>query len=396
MKRLLILEDGSVYEGTAFGADHFQVGELVFNTGMSGYQEVLSDLSYCGQIVMMTYPMIGNYGINHDDFESLDPAVFGFVVRECCEQPSNFRSDYTLDEFLKMKNIPGIQGVDTRAITRKLRTSGTMRAIMADEGADVEEIVKILKNTELMHDQVARVSTRNPFPIPNRGRRVVLMDFGAKLGIIRELSKRNCDLTVVPYDTDAQSILDLKPDGVMLSNGPGDPKDVPEAVATIRELMGKVPLFGICLGHQLISLASGANTVKLKFGHRGCNHPVINLASGKVEMTSQNHGYAVELDSLEGTDLVMTHQALNDKSVEGVRHTKYPVFSVQYHPEASPGPEDSNYLFDQFMELREKEHADYDKAYRYQEDPGDRFRTDRHRTGCRIRLCRKSGVSVAA
>ena len=352
MKRLLILEDGSVYEGTAFGADHFQVGELVFNTGMSGYQEVLSDLSYCGQIVMMTYPMIGNYGINHDDFESLDPAVFGFVVRECCEQPSNFRSDYTLDEFLKMKNIPGIQGVDTRAITRKLRTSGTMRAIMADE-----EIVKILKNTELMHDQVARVSTRNPFPIPNRGRRVVLMDFGAKLGIIRELSKRNCDLTVVPYDTDAQSILDLKPDGVMLSNGPGDPKDVPEAVATIRELMGKVPLFGICLGHQLISLASGANTVKLKFGHRGCNHPVINLASGKVEMTSQNHGYAVELDSLEGTDLVMTHQALNDKSVEGVRHTKYPVFSVQYHPEASPGPEDSNYLFDQFMELMEKEHA---------------------------------------
>ena len=357
MKRLLILEDGSVYEGTAFGADHFQVGELVFNTGMSGYQEVLSDLSYCGQIVMMTYPMIGNYGINHDDFESLDPAVFGFLARECCEQPSTFRSDYTLDEFLKMKNIPGIQGVDTRAITRKLRTSGTMRAIMADEGADVEEIVKILKNTELMHDQVARVSTRNPFPIPNRGRRVVLMDFGAKLGIIRELSKRNCDLTVVPYDTDAQSILDLKPDGVMLSNGPGDPKDVPEAVATIRELMGKVPLFGICLGHQLISLASGANTVKLKFGHRGCNHPVINLASGKVEMTSQNHGYAVELDSLEGTDLVMTHQALNDKSVEGVRHTKYPVFSVQYHPEASPGPEDSNYLFDQFMELMEKEHA---------------------------------------
>lgn len=357
MKRLLILEDGSVYEGTAFGADHFQVGELVFNTGMSGYQEVLSDLSYCGQIVMMTYPMIGNYGINHDDFEAWTRRYSGSWCASAASSRANLRSDYTLDEFLKMKNIPGIQGVDTRAITRKLRTSGTMRAIMADEGADVEEIVKILKNTELMHDQVARVSTRNPFPIPNRGRRVVLMDFGAKLGIIRELSKRNCDLTVVPYDTDAQSILDLKPDGVMLSNGPGDPKDVPEAVATIRELMGKVPLFGICLGHQLISLASGANTVKLKFGHRGCNHPVINLASGKVEMTSQNHGYAVELDSLEGTDLVMTHQALNDKSVEGVRHTKYPVFSVQYHPEASPGPEDSNYLFDQFMELMEKEHA---------------------------------------
>ena len=355
MKRLLILEDGSVYEGEDFGSSRYQMGELVFNTGMSGYQEVLSDLSYCGQIVMMTYPMIGNYGINCDDFESLDPAVFGFVVRECCEAPSNFRSDYTLDEFLKQKDIPGISGVDTRAITRKLRNSGTMRAIMADEGADVEAIVAMLRSSELMHDQVARVSTKNAFPIPNRGKRVVLIDFGAKNGIIRELSRRNCDLTVVPYDTSAKEILAMKPDGVMLSNGPGDPKDVPVAIETIRELMGQVVIFGICLGHQLISLASGANTVKLKFGHRGCNHPVMNLANGKVEMTSQNHGYAVEEASLKDTDLVMTHQALNDKSVEGVRHSKYPIFSVQYHPEASPGPEDSNYLFDQFMELMEKE-----------------------------------------
>ena len=355
MKRLLILEDGSVYEGEDFGSSRYQMGELVFNTGMSGYQEVLSDLSYCGQIVMMTYPMIGNYGINCDDFESLDPAVFGFVVRECCAAPSNFRSDYTLDEFLKQKDIPGISGVDTRAITRKLRNSGTMRAIMADEGADVEAIVAMLRSSELMHDQVARVSTKNAFPIPNRGKRVVLIDFGAKNGIIRELSRRNCDLTVVPYDTSAKEILAMKPDGVMLSNGPGDPKDVPVAIETIRELMGQVVIFGICLGHQLISLASGANTVKLKFGHRGCNHPVMNLANGKVEMTSQNHGYAVEEASLKDTDLVMTHQALNDKSVEGVRHSKYPIFSVQYHPEASPGPEDSNYLFDQFMELMEKE-----------------------------------------
>ena len=352
MKRLLILEDGSVYEGEDFGSSRYQMGELVFNTGMSGYQEVLSDLSYCGQIVMMTYPMIGNYGINCDDFESLDPAVFGFVVRECCEAPSNFRSDYTLDEFLKQKDIPGISGVDTRAITRKLRNSGTMRAIMADEGADVEAIVAMLRSSELMHDQVARVSTKNAFPIPNRGKRVVLIDFGAKNGIIRELSRRNCDLTVVPYDTSAKEILAMKPDGVMLSNGPGDPKDVPVAIETIRELMGQVVIFGICLGHQLISLASGANTVKLKFGHR---HPVMNLTNGKVEMTSQNHGYAVEEASLKDTDLVMTHQALNDKSVEGVRHSKYPIFSVQYHPEASPGPEDSNYLFDQFMELMEKE-----------------------------------------
>lgn len=304
---------------------------------------------------MMTYPMIGNYGVNRDDFESLDPAVFGFVVRECCNAPSNWRSDYTLDEFLKQKGIPGIQGIDTRAITRKLRNSGTMKAIMADADANVEEVVAYLKNHELMHDQVATVSTKNPFPIPNRGKRVVLMDFGAKHGIIRELSRRNCDLTVVPYDTSAEEILALKPDGVMLSNGPGDPKDVQVAIETIRKLMGHVVIFGICLGHQLISLASGANTVKLKFGHRGCNHPVVNLATGKVEMTSQNHGYAVEMESLKGTDLVMTHQALNDKSVEGVRHTKYPIFSVQYHPEASPGPEDSNYLFDQFMELMEKE-----------------------------------------
>lgn len=355
MKRLLILEDGSVYEGEGFGSSQYQMGELVFNTGMSGYQEVLSDLSYCGQIVMMTYPMIGNYGVNRDDFESLDPAVFGFVVRECCNAPSNWRSDYTLDEFLKQKGIPGIQGIDTRAITRKLRNSGTMKAIMADADANVEEVVAYLKNHELMHDQVATVSTKNPFPIPNRGKRVVLMDFGAKHGIIRELSRRNCDLTVVPYDTSAEEILALKPDGVMLSNGPGDPKDVQVAIETIRKLMGHVVIFGICLGHQLISLASGADTVKLKFGHRGCNHPVVNLATGKVEMTSQNHGYAVEMESLKGTNLVMTHQALNDKSVEGVRHTKYPIFSVQYHPEASPGPEDSNYLFDQFMELMEKE-----------------------------------------
>lgn len=356
-KRLLILEDGSVYEGYGFGAEHFQVGELVFNTGMSGYQEVLSDLSYCGQIVMMTYPLIGNYGINRDDFESLDPAVFGFVVKEYCKQPSNFRYDLTLDAFLKMKNIPGICHVDTRAITRKLRSSGTMRAIMAHADADVKAVVAMLKNTDFLHDQVARVSTQKPFPIPSRGKKVVLMDFGAKHGIIRELSRRHCDLMVVPYDTSAEAILALHPDGVMLSNGPGDPKDMGTAIHEIRKLIGNVPIFGICLGHQLISLACGANTIKLKFGHRGCNHPVVNLENGKVEITSQNHGFAVEEASLAQTDLIMTHQALNDKSVEGVRHKHYPVFSVQYHPEAAPGPEDANYLFDQFMELMEKEGA---------------------------------------
>lgn len=354
-KRKLILEDGSIYHGTAFGYDKFRVGELVFTTGMSGYQEVLSDLSYCGQIVMMTYPMIGNYGINRDDFESIDPAVFGLVVKECCEYPSNFRCDMSLDEFLKLKQIPGIQGIDTRALTKKLRTSGTMRAIMADEDTDEKTIIAMLKKTELLHHQVEMVSTKKPFPIPSRGKKVVLMDFGAKHGIIRELAARKCDLTVVPYDTSAQAILALRPDGVMLSNGPGDPKDVTVAIDTIKELLGKVPMFGICLGHQLISLACGANTIKLKFGHRGCNHPVVNLSTGKVEITSQNHGFAVEEDSLANTDLVVTHKALNDGSVEGVRHMKYPVFCVQYHPEASPGPEDANYLFDEFMNIMDQE-----------------------------------------
>ena len=354
-ERKLILEDGSVYHGRGFGSDVYRIGELVFNTGMSGYQEVLSDLSYCGQIVMMTYPMVGNYGINRDDFESIDPAVFGFVVKECCEVPSNFRCEMSLDEFLKLKHIPGIQGIDTRSLTKKLRTSGTMRCIMADADADEEEIVKKLNESDILHNQVEMVSIKKPFPIPARGKKVVLMDFGAKHGIIRELTERKCDLTVVPFDTSAEAILALRPDGVMLSNGPGDPKDVPNAIDTIRELIGKLPIFGICLGHQLISLACGANTVKLKFGHRGCIHPVINLSDGKVEMTSQNHGYAVEEDSLANTDLVVTHRALNDQSVEGVRHVKYPVFSVQYHPEASPGPEDANYLFDEFMNLMERE-----------------------------------------
>lgn len=351
MKRQLILEDGSCFVGEAFGGDDYQVGELVFNTGMSGYQEVLSDLSYCSQIVLMTYPMIGNYGINRDDFESIDPAIFGFVVGEHCEHPSNFRSILTLDEFLKQKNIPGLSGIDTRALTKKLREIGTMRAVMTDLDVDIEAVVTQLKATPYPNNQVQMVSTQKPFMIPSRGKKVVLLDFGAKQGIVRELSKRGCDLTVLPYNSSAADILSLNPDGVMLSNGPGNPKDVSEAISTIRELVGKVPIFGICLGHQLISLACGANTTKLKFGHRGSNHPVVNLANGKVEITSQNHSFAVDEASLEGTGLKVSHRALNDKSVEGVKHEKYPIFSVQYHPEASPGPEDSNYVFDQFIEL---------------------------------------------
>ena len=355
MERLLILEDGSVYRGQGFGSDELKTGELVFNTSMTGYQEILTDNSYCGQIVMMTYPLIGNYGINRDDYESIEPAVFGFVTRDLCQSPNNWRSQETLDDFLKAHNIPGIYDVDTRAITRKLRNKGTMRAMMANPDTDIEAAVKQLQETDYLHDQVARVSSSKIFPIPNRGHKVVLMDFGAKLGIVRELSRRGCDLIVVPWDTDAQTILSYHPDGVMLSNGPGDPEDVPQAIETIRQLMGKTVIFGICLGHQLISLACGAKTYKLKFGHRGANHPVVDLETGKVDITSQNHGCAVDIDSLADTKLELTHKALNDGSCEGVRHKELPVFSVQFHPEASAGPEDTAYLFDKFVAMMDKE-----------------------------------------
>lgn len=351
MKRQLILEDGSCYIGEGFGGNHFQIGEIVFTTGMDGYQEVISDSSFFGQIITMSYPMIGNYGINRDDFESIDPVIFGLVVGEYCEYPANFRSTQTLDEYLKTKNIPGIAGIDTRALVKKIRAQGTMRAVMVDGDVDVEEIVVKLKNTPYRTDQVVQVSTKRPYMIPSRGKKVVLVDFGVKQGIVRELSKRGCDITVLPYNCTSREILDIDPDGILLSNGPGNPKDVPEAILMIQALIGKKPIFGICLGHQLVSLACGANTVKLKFGHRGCNHPVIDLTTNKVMITSQNHSYAVEAASLQGTGLVESHRALNDQSVEGVKHEKYPVFSVQFHPESSPGPEDANYLFDTFMEM---------------------------------------------
>ena len=354
MKRYLILEDGSHYEGEGFGSDNFRIGEIVFNTSMTGYQETLSDLSYCGQIAVMTYPLIGNYGINRDDFESLNPAIFGFVVKEACKEPNNFRSIYNLDDFLKLKGIAGIEKIDTRAITKKIREIGTIKAIMSDSLENKDEIVEMLKNTPYAKDYVKRVSTQKAYPIPNKGKKVVLIDYGAKLGIIRELSKRNCDLTVVPYDTSAEEIFNLNPDGIMLSNGPGNPKDIPESIKIVKKLIGKFPIFGICLGHQIISLACGADTIKLRFGHRGGNHPVKDLATNKVSITSQNHSFAVEIESLNKTNLILTHISLNDGSCEGVRHKKYPVFSVQYHPEANPGPEDCKYLFDNFINLMNK------------------------------------------
>ncbi len=355
MNKKLVLESGEVFLGKGFGANQDIDGEVVFNTGMTGYQELISDPSYCGQIVCMTYPLIGNYGINRDDYESIEPAIKGLIVRELCDFPSNFRTQLTLDELFKKKNLSGIEGVDTRKLTRILRSKGVVKGRIVNADANVEEVIADLKAKVFPTNQVEQVSTKTPYASPGRGFKVVVVDFGSKLGIIRELSQRNCDISVVSHDTTAEEILLMNPDGVMLSNGPGDPQDNPKALEMIRGILGKVPIFGICLGHQLISLACGAKTFKMKFGHRGGNHPVKDIATNKVAITSQNHGYAVDQESLKDTDLVETHFALNDRTNEGVKHTKFPCFSVQYHPEASPGPEDANYLFDEFIALMEKE-----------------------------------------
>lgn len=353
MKKKLILESGEVFYGTGFGVEQDTAGEVVFNTGMTGYQELISDPSYCGQIVCMTYPLIGNYGINRDDYESIEPAIKGLIVKELCDFPSNFRTQITLDELFKKKNLSGISGIDTRKLTRIIRNYGVVKGKIVNADADENAIIAELKSTDFPTNQVEMVSTKTPYANPGRGFKVVLVDFGSKLGIIRELSQRNCDITVVSQNTTAEEILLMDPDGIMLSNGPGDPEDNPHALEMIRGLLGKVPIFGICLGHQLIGLACGAKTFKLKFGHRGGNHPVLDLEKNKVSITSQNHGYAVDQESLKGTDLVETHIALNDRTNEGLKHKIHPCFSVQYHPEASPGPEDANYLFDEFIELME-------------------------------------------
>ncbi|OIJ09834.1 carbamoyl phosphate synthase small subunit [Anaerobacillus arseniciselenatis] len=354
MKRQLILENGEVFVGHAFGSDKEMAGEVVFNTGMTGYQEILSDPSYCAQIVTLTYPLVGNYGINRDDFESIKPSINGLIVKEAAKQPSNWRNEETLDELLKANDIPGLEGIDTRKLTRMIREHGTLRGRLCSMEVDVDATVNELTSMSLIKNQVSLVSTKQSYASPGRGYRVVLIDFGMKKGILRELNNRGCDVVVVPYNTKSEEILRLNPDGIMLSNGPGDPMDVQEAVAVLKDLIGKVPIFGICLGHQLLALACGAKTEKLKFGHRGSNHPVKELVTGKVDITSQNHGFTVKAESLAKTKLAITHVAVNDGTVEGIEHTEHPAFSVQYHPEASPGPEDSNELFERFMELMKK------------------------------------------
>ncbi|TCD46300.1 carbamoyl-phosphate synthase small subunit [Streptococcus sp. X16XC17] len=350
MKRLLILEDGTVFEGKTFGADIDVTGELVFSTGMTGYQESITDQSYNGQILIFTYPLIGNYGINRDDYESITPTCKGVVVAEVARRASNWRNQMSLDEFLKVKRIPGISGIDTRALTKIIREHGIMKATMADVGDSLDHLTDQLRATVLPSNNIEQVSTKTPYPAPGIGKNIVLVDFGLKHSILREFAKHQCNVTVVPFDTTVEEILHLNPDGVMLSNGPGNPEDVPGALEMIRGVQGKIPIFGICMGHQLFSLANGATTYKMKFGHRGFNHAVREIATGRVDFTSQNHGYVVERETLPDC-LMVTHEEINDKTIEGIRHRHFPAFSVQFHPDSAPGPHDASYLFDEFLEM---------------------------------------------
>ncbi|MDD3243383.1 MAG: carbamoyl phosphate synthase small subunit [Eubacteriales bacterium] len=347
----LVLEDGTVYEGAAFGKLADVAGEVVFNTGMTGYQEVLTDPSYCGQIVMMTYPLIGNYGVNWEDPESMKPQVKGFIVRELCVAPSNWHSEGSLNDYLVQNGIAGIQGIDTRALTRKLRSAGTMRGMITVEAPTQETFDAIeAYRAELPVDVV---TCQEKFEVPGNGPTVAVMDFGLKASILSSLRQRGCHLFVFPAHATAEEILKVEPDGIMLTNGPGDPKDNPGVIQQIRNLVGKKPIFGICLGHQLMALACGADTEKLRYGHRGCNHPVKDLDLDRVFITSQNHGYTIVEESLPA-NMRVSHRNWNDMTIEGVVYTDHPTFTVQFHPEASPGPKDTAYLFDKFMSMMQK------------------------------------------
>ncbi len=377
MKALLALEDGTLFWGRSFTGHAEATGEVVFNTSMSGYQEILTDPSYCGQLVTMTYPLIGNYGINEEDIESSRIQVQALLVKEYQEFPSNWRSQRTLADYLKESGIPGLEGIDTRALTRHIRLAGAMKAALSTRDLDPDSLLEKARQSPDMvgRDLVSEVTCEksylwqdgNPvvldesldqFQWPETGEswRVVAVDYGVKYNILRSLEERGCSLLVVPASVSPETLDSLNPHGLFLSNGPGDPAAVTYAVDTIRDQIGKRPTFGICLGHQLIGLALGGETFKLKFGHRGGNQPVKDVATGKVEITSQNHGFCVDMESLRDADVHLSHINLNDNTLEGLKHNQIPLFSVQYHPEASPGPHDPTYLFDRFVEMMEKYH----------------------------------------
>ena len=366
MKGIVALEDGTIFYGESFGAPGESVGEVVFNTSITGYQEILTDPSYCSQIVTMTYPLIGNYGINDADVESGRVQVAGFLVKEACKYPSNFTSQKSLPTYLKDNNIIGIEGIDTRKLTRHIRVAGAMKGVLwaGENPPPISQLIDKAKAWQGLEglDLAKVVTCKKPYvwdensptggEIGNRFS-VVAYDFGIKFNILRILHSLGCRVTVVPATTTAKEVLAYKPHGVFLSNGPGDPAAVTYAIAAVKELMGKLPLFGICLGHQIVGHALGAKTYKLKFGHRGANHPVKNMANGSIQITSQNHGFCVDLESLKATGATLTHLNLNDQTCEGIADMERKVFCVQYHPEASPGPHDSGYLFEQFIQLME-------------------------------------------
>ncbi len=363
MNAILALEDGTIFRGRSFGAGGERYGEVVFNTSMTGYQEIITDPSYKGQIVTMTYPLIGNYGVNLEDVESRKPFVEGFVVREYSKIASNWRSGDSLGDYLAKNNILGIEGIDTRALTLHIRQKGALKAVLSTKDLDEKSLVKKAKESRglLGIDLVREVVCKKPYTWNKKGKyKVVAIDCGIKLNMLRILEGKNCKVTVVPAATSSREILEIKPDGLLLSNGPGDPAALPYVVKTVQELLEKLPIFGICLGHQILGQAFGGRTFKLKFGHHGANHPVKDLRTGKVSITSQNHGFCVDIDSMSKKEIELTHVNLNDGTSEGLRHKKLPVFSVQFHPEASPGPRDAEYLFAEFVALMQsslKKHA---------------------------------------